>query len=241
MGMQPVANVVGDGIASIADVGLFDVVLWLHILAGVGALLAGLGAILTAKGRPRHNASGRVYVGSMAFVVVSAIPLSVRIDSRFLLAIAVFSGYLVASGYRVIMRRRQRYTDPQPVDYALHGLMLVTAAAMIIGGGYGRLTGTMPLGEVLVVFGLIGGLLAWRELDTLRSEQTARAGWVARHIAFMGGGYIATVTATVTVNLTMLPPVLRWLGPTLVGVPLIVLAIRRYQPRFEPARAEASG
>lgn len=48
----------------------------------------------------------------------------------------------------------------------------------------------------------------------------------------MGGGYIATVTAAVTVNLTMLPPLVRWLGPTAVGVPFIFYGIRKYQPVF---------
>jgi hypothetical protein len=48
----------------------------------------------------------------------------------------------------------------------------------------------------------------------------------------MGAGYIATVTAAGTVNLTMLPEPLRWLGPTAVGTPLIVYAVQTYEQRF---------
>ena len=104
-------------------------------------------------------------------------------------------------------------------------------------GGYGSLVGTMDLGAVLVVFGAIGGVLAGRELRQLRRPAGGRTPWFSRHIAFMGGAYISTVTATVTVNLTSLPALARWLGPTAVGVPLIFHAIRRYRPRFGRATA----
>ncbi|PSP46560.1 hypothetical protein BRC69_03275 [Halobacteriales archaeon QH_6_66_25] len=72
----------------------------------------------------------------------------------------------------------------------------------------------------------------YRVIRQLRRPPAERPPWIGTHIAFMGGGYIATVTATVTVNLTMLPPLVRWLGPTAVGVPLIVYATRSYVPRF---------
>lgn len=84
---------------------------------------------------------------------------------------------------------------------------------------------------MLVVFGGIGGILAVRELSQFRRARSERTPWFERHIAFMGGGYIATVTATITVNVTMLPPLARWLGPTVVGVPLIIYAVMTYRRR----------
>ena len=42
----------------------------------------------------------------------------------------------------------------------------------------------------------------------------------------MLGAYIATVSAFSVVNFTVLPPIVRWLWPTAVGVPLIILWIR---------------
>lgn len=204
------------------------VTLAVHVLAGVAALLAGLAAMVTLKGGPRHNRAGRLYVASMVAVVVTSVPLAVRIRSWFLLAIAVFSGYLVAAGYRVVRRRRAGLTDPTGSDDVLHGAMVVAATAMVVAGA----TGAVMLGPVLVVFGLIGGGLALQELRALRRPAAERSPWFSRHIAFMGGGYIATVTATVTVNLTMVPALARWLGPTVIGIPLIFYAVRRYRPRF---------
>lgn len=207
-------------------------VLLIHILAGVVAVLAGLGAIVTMKGGRRHNQTGKLYAVMMSIVVVTAIPLAVWTDNWFLFAIAIFTGYLIAAGYRIVLRRRGGVQAVTATDYALHGLMITVGIAMIGGGSYGTLTGVMELGYVLAVLGGIGGSLAVRELRQLRVSDTERTPWFERHIGFMGGGYIATITAAVTVNLTMLPPVLRWLGPTIVGVPMILYAVRKYRPRF---------
>ena len=205
-----------------------DPILLIHILAGVVALLAGFVAIVTRKGGPRHNRAGKIYGLTMAIVAVTALPLSLWTDNWFLFAIAVFTGYLVAAGYRIVLRRRSAIDSPTVPDYALHSTMVVTGVAMVGFGGYGAVTGVVDLGPVLAVFGLIGGALAVRELGQFRISPSARTPWLQRHIAFMGGAYIATVTATITVNLTMVPALVRWLGPTAVGVPLIVHAMGRY-------------
>lgn len=212
-------------------------ILTVHVLAGVVALLAGLGAIATRKGGRTHRRAGKLYVAGMAVVVTTAVPLAIRIESWFLFAIAVFSGYLVFGGYRVILRRRTGIDGAGTVDWVGHGSMLVAGVGMILGGGWGTATGGIDLGPVLMVFGVIGGSFAVQSLREVRSPSNTGTPWFETHVAFMGGAYIATVTATVTVNLTMLPPVARWLGPTVVGAPLIALAVRRYRPRFDPNQA----
>jgi len=210
----------------------FVVLLGIHILAGIGALGSGLGAIVTRKGGSRHNSAGKLYVLTMGIVVVTAVPLAAWVENWFLLAIAIFSGYLVFSGYRVVTRRRAGLQEPTPIDYAGHGTMVVVGTAMVASGSWQIATGAVGLAPVLIVFGLIGVGLAARTFRRFRQPPERRQPWVSLHIGFMGGGYIATVTATVTVNLTMLPPLARWLGPTMIGVPLIVYATNKYEPRF---------
>lgn len=222
-------------IDSSADAAVADLLLYGHVLAGLVALAAGLAAIVTAKGRRRHNAAGKTYVGSMAAVVTTAVPLAVWIEDWFLLAIAVFSGYLVFGGFRVVRRRRAGRSGPTAVDYAGHGTMVVAGAAMIAVGGWQTVAGAAGAWPALAIFGGIGAGFAAASLAQFRSPSPDRTPWVTWHIGFMGGAYIATVTATVTVNLTMLPPLARWLGPTAVGVPLIVYAVGKYEPKFAPA------
>lgn len=207
-----------------------------HVLAGVGALLAGAVALVTTKGGPRHVRAGRLYVLAMGVVVVAALPLAAAIDNWFLLAVAVFSGYLVFAGYRVLAGRG---ADGGAVDLGGHAAMILAGVAMALAGAWGTVAGTVDLGPVLVVFGLIGAGLAVRELRHLRSPPDDRMAWFFRHLGLMSGGYIATVTAAVTVNLTTLPPLARWLGPTAVGVPVIVYTARRYEQQFERGDAES--
>lgn len=216
------------------------VILAIHVLAGVFALVAGLAAIGSTKGGLLHRRAGTAYVAGMGIVVTTALPLAVAVRNWFLFAIAIFSGYLVFGGYRVILRRRADVDGVALVDLVGHGGMVAVGAGMLLAGGWGTATGSVDRGPVLAVFGLVACLFATRSL--LEQQNPARFGspWFETHVAFMGGGYVATVTAAVTVNLTMLPPVARWLGPTLVGAPLIAVAIRWYRPRYTPT-ASAGG
>lgn len=203
-----------------------------HVLAGLLALAAGAAAFATRKGGPRHRRAGRAYVVAMAIVVVTAVPLAVRIESWFLLAVAAFSGYLVVAGYRAVARRRSGRTAPGRSDYAAHGSMVVVGSLMVGVGGWRTVAGPVGLAPVLVAFGAIGLAFAGRALWQFRRAPTAGSPPLSSHVWLMGGAYIATVTAAATVNLAMLPPLVRWLGPTAVGVPLIASAARRAERQF---------
>lgn len=174
----------------------------------------------------------------MGAVVVTALPLAAAGRDWFLFAVAVFSGYLVFAGYRALAGK---HSAADPVDVAGHATMIVAGAAMLAAGTWGTVAGTVDLGPVLVVFGAIGGGLAIRELQQSRAPPDDRMAWFFRHLVLMSGGYVATVTAAVTVNLTMLPPLARWLGPTAVGVPVIAYTVRQYEQQFDPDGAETTG
>lgn len=210
---------------------ILEATLVVHVAAGVLALLAGAVALGTAKGGRRHRRAGRMYVLAMAVVVVTAFPLALVEANYFLFTVSVFSGYLVLNGYRVLSRTRPTPGDAAPLDWAAHLTMGGVGVAMVALGGRGVLAGDQ-LGVALVVFGAIGLLLSGRELVAVYRPPEGPREWFYRHVVFMGGGYIATVTAAVTVNLTMLPPVVRWVGPTAIGTPAIVLVVLRYRRTF---------
>jgi uncharacterized membrane protein len=218
---------------------LLGALLGVHVVAGVVALLSGLVAIGTRKGGLWHRRAGRVYAATMGVVVVTALPLAAVDADYFLFSIAVFSGYLVFAGYRVLSRKRPEPGEAASVDWAGHLTMVGFGLGMVGLGGYDLLGGD-SLGVALMTFGGIGLALAGREIRSVYRPSPEPREWFFKHIVFMGGGYIATVTAAVTVNLTMLPPLLRWVGPTLVGTPAILLTTIKYRRRFDTDSSEAA-
>ncbi|RXK50180.1 DUF2306 domain-containing protein [Halorientalis pallida] len=207
-----------------------------HIVAGFLALCAGLGALLTENGGQRHRQFGRVYVGAMAFVSGSALllfALAPTQNRQFLALIAVFSFYFVFSGYRVLSRKRPA-DDPVLVDWVAVGLLCVAGLGLLVMGGLG-LRGGSSFGTVLVVFGGISVGFGVRDVGLFRTDAAEPRAWFYEHLTRMGAGYIATVTAFSTVNFVFLPTVARWLWPTLLGTPVIFLAVQRYENQFGTA------
>lgn len=118
-----------------------------------------------------------------------------------------------------------------PVAWAAHTATAVVGAGMVGIGGYGLLRGD-SLGMVPHVFG-IGPVLAGRELRSIYRPPDGSTEWFFRHVVFTGGAYTAMVTAALTVNATALPPIARWIGPTVVCVPIVGPTVVCYRRRFE--------
>jgi uncharacterized membrane protein len=202
--------------------------LLVHVGAGALALLAGVGALATEKGGPRHRQSGRTFVRAMAVVVATSLllfaldPTSFR---GFLALVAVFSGYLAFSGYRVLARKRPD-DGAGRVDWAAAACVLLACLGMA-GWGVVRLTDGSTFGSVLVVFGGIGVAMGGNDARRFQTDDGPTA-WVPLHLTRMIAAFIATVSAVSAVNLTGALGFLAWLWPTILGTPLIAYWARRY-------------
>lgn len=202
--------------------------LWIHVATGVLAVLAGIGALVTAKGQRRHRRAGTVFVASMGAVVATVFlllafdPTSVR---AFLTLVAVFSGYLAFSGYRVLSRKRPS-DEPRTADWA--AAVAVVLSCLALGGwGVAQLTTGAAFGTVLVAFGGIGLVLGGGDLRRFRAAD--RSGdWLPFHLTRMLAAFVATVSAVSAVNLTGTLGFVAWLWPTVVGTPLIAYWARKY-------------
>lgn len=203
--------------------------LWLHVAAGFVALGAGAVALVTTKGGRRHRRAGRAFVAAMAVVVGTVVPLFAFAPTSFrafLLLVAVFSGYLALSGYRVLGRKRPG-DEAAPLDWAAAGLVVLACTGM---GAWGllRLADGDGFGTVLVVFGAIG--LGFGAMDVRAFRSAAGGGdWQVAHLQRMVGAFVATVSAVSAVNLTPVLGVVAWLWPTVVFVPLIAYWSSEYE------------
>ena len=195
-------------------------VLWVHVAAGTVAVLAGVGALVTKKGGLRHRRAGRAFVGSMAvvdgtvFVLLVIDPTTLRV---VLSLVAVFSGYLAFSGYRVLSRKRQPATAHR-LDVAAAGCVVLACLALGVWGLTWVVGGT-ALGAVLLVFGGIG--LAFGTMDLRRFRRDGVDEWKVSHLQRMVAAFVSTVSAVSAVNLAPLLGVAAWLWPTVLGTPLI--------------------
>ena len=216
---------------------VFTSVLAIHIAAGSVALLVAPGAMATAKGSRWHRRWGHAFVWAMGVVAATALVLATIRPNLFLALVAVFSFYLAFIGQREIARRRlpsgQRAA---PLDWAGAIIAGLGAIGLLLYALIPRDGGRSGLWPVALVFGLLGLLLAGREVRSFRRPPSDPRAWWYLHMGNMIGAYIATVSAFSVVNFTFLPPLVRWLWPTAVGVPVIVLWTRYYRRKFAKPR-----
>lgn len=186
--------------------------LWLHIAAGIVALFAGLGALVTTKGGWRHRQAGKIFVVSMGvvvatvFVLVAVAPTSFRV---MLTLVAIFSGYLAFSGYRVLSRKRPP-DSAHLLDWLGAGTVILACLTLGVWGVRWVLDGN-SFGIVMGVFGGIG--IGFGTMDIRFFHADEQEEWMVTHLQRMLGAFIATVSAVSAVNLTLCWEFWRGCGP----------------------------
>lgn len=214
---------------------LINLLLIVHIAAGMTALVSGFMAAITQKGGARHRGSGRVYFWSMTAVFLTAISLGILKEKWFLFMVGFFSYYMVVRGYRILyLKKLGAGQRASRLDWLLAGTGLLFGSALVF---LSLRQGLQAFSPVPFVFGIICISFARKDIHLFIKGPKYKQHWIFGHIAGMGGGYIATWTAFLVTNVTFLPPVLVWLMPTLIGGTLISLTIRRYRLGATPLRA----
>ena len=201
---------------------IYKILLGIHILSGFTALLTGFIAIVAQKGKKVHKISGLTFFIGMIMVCISATMISLMKQNQFLLHIGIFSFFLVYSGFRSV---KNKSLYPSKMDWLVLIIAIVNCIAMALSAQI-----------VLIIFGVLGSFLAFRDAkllyDIKNNKEIQKSTWIIRHIGMMLGGYIATFTAFLVVNITLKSaPWLPWLLPTIIGTPLIAYWTRKYQPK----------
>ena len=214
----------------------------IHIITGFLALFCGAVAIATKKGKGIHVMMGKIYFWSMILVAITALYLSVVHAIPFLFLIAIFSFYLTWSGYKAIHWKNKLL--PKSIFWfdafvthivALFGIVMV-ALSLFTWFGIHLNEDISSLRIVLLVFGIGTLIFAGEDLILLyRKNSASKFLWMYTHIGRMLGAYIATFTAFLVVNGEFFPsPLIGWLGPTVVGTPIIFYWIKKYRQKMEP-------
>src|SRR5579862_6303255 len=212
---------------------VIQAVRWTHILAGFTAFVIAPIPLLTAKGDKTHRRWGKIYFWAMAVVAITAMVLALWLPILFLAFVAVFSFYFAFRGYRVLSRKRPLQGEgPGAIDWAAAVLALLGSGALIVLGLLRPGPVWVRLSVVAIVFGVIGVAFAASDIWEFTHPPADGNFWWYAHLGGMIGSYIAAVSAFSVVNFHFLPVAVRWLWPSAMGVPGIVIWTRYYKRRF---------
>ena len=207
-----------------------DINLILHVAAGFTALVVGIFAFASRKGGKIHLLSGKVYVIAMLLVAVSAFVLSLIRYNPFLFMVGVFTLYMTVTGYRGLLKKRQRTQQAKLTDWLLIGFSGIMAGFMTIRAIYQVSDGQQDFLPVVLTFSGILTIFIITDLRIYLGSKTMTANdWLLYHIGRISGAYIATLTAFLVVNVQTEPAYIAWLLPTVLGSPLISYFRRKYR------------
>ena len=194
----------------------------IHIVAGSIAMMGMLLALSARKGGLWHKRGGRAYTYAMAVSLFLATIISLATENIFLLLIAIFTAYLVYTGWRIVNVKGGIRSS---LDQRLSLAMILISACMVAYGLY-MLIQAQSLGVALIIFGFLGGSPALQDFKRT-GEWPKGKRRILLHLNRMGGGCIATITAVFVANVQTNPEFISWLLPSVVGTPLIIYWSKR--------------
>lgn len=205
----------------------FKIVLYFHIIAGATGLLLGSIVLIRKKGDKLHKNLGKIFTVAMISTGFLAFILSYLHPNLFLFIVGVFSIYLTSTGYRMIaLKNISAGTRPKSIDFVLTTLMLIACFTFLYIGTANLIAGN-NFGLVLCLFGFISMRLCYSDYKLYTNKTTDKLHCLKNHIGRMTGGYIAAFTAFLVVNNTLLPSVLAWSLPTVMGLFFIFRTLRK--------------
>jgi uncharacterized membrane protein len=212
-----------------ADI-IFKIFLFTHIVSGSVALFTGSVALILKKKRGLHSKFGFIFHFAMIAIAISAFVMAIMHTNYFLFVIGVFSLYLSFAGYRSI-KFMGGFVKPSIIDK----LIMILSTFLLFGVSYQYLSTSVfkPTGfsTVLLFFDIVFVVILLKDLEIFKINELSKNDFLIRHITRMVPAYIATVTAFLVVNVNYQYPVVIWLAPTFLFLPVIICNIRKYRKK----------
>jgi hypothetical protein len=200
--------------------GAVDIVSTFHAICGILVAILGLLQIVLPKVGKRHRLLGRLYLIIWFFVVLTGGFLGSILITLF----GVFGFYMALTGFRYAFISR---TPDQYLDKAI-AIVGVLAVLGILGFAvYLFMLKNSVFGTISVVFGLLFGNTAVKDLRKAFADGTDQTIWLREHLTRMYISYIAAMTAFAVIQNVFNIALLNWLAPTVIGTALIAFERRR--------------
>jgi uncharacterized membrane protein len=205
----------------------FTIFLYVHVFAGIIALISGSLSMFNRKGGKTHGITGQLFFWSMAIVFITSIYMSLVKEKWFLFVTGFFSFYMAVSGYRSLYVKKLHLGQrPVLVDWLIG--ISGTAFAM---GMYYLATTLLPgnsFGIVPIAFGTVSLYFAVDDLLKFYRKTLPKTQWINSHAIRMGGAYTATLTAFLVVNVQFKPSWIIWIAPGIVISVIVSYKVKKF-------------
>ena len=200
----------------------FPLIALLHFIVGAVTVIAGAGALLLRKGSRPHRFSGRLFLISMLLLCASGIYLSIVRAITFTFFLAVFSAYLVLTGWVSARRRdgeigrfeKRAFFIVLLCTLALIGLGVVESVFGISTGG------DVPAGAYFFLAGL-AAVFSALDYRVIKSGALTGKHRIARHLWRMCFSMFIASAIFFLGNNHVLPEMLR--HPYILNTPIIAV------------------
>jgi hypothetical protein len=232
---------------------IHQLLVYLHIAAGIVALIVFWIPSLARKGSILHKSAGRwfariMYVTGLSGVVLSSLDLlwPTRFHSGFLLdAVRDRAIFLLSLSLLVLTCTRHgwltinHHDNRQPLK---HPLQILLVAALMAAGILLLARGLLQGNVIYSVFGILQMALSTGMWHYTFKQKTQPREWWTEHLGGMIAAGIGAYTAFFVVGAaSMLGPlfnqqpwiaVLVWVGPGVIGGVVIAMLTRHYRRKF---------
>jgi hypothetical protein len=208
------------------------------------ALFIAPAAFATTKSRLWHGRWGRVYIWAMLVIFMTGSVLLMFRFNPFFFVLNVFSLHQVMTGFRVLKLKENGFRA-RWFDWTLAAAGLPVGLACVVLGG-AKLLGVPIIQDflhydvprvVLIPGVAIGAYLVFavcQDIMSFLKPVPDSLWWLRHHISRLIASYIAEVTAFLVSNGQIEVPMeyrwIFWMGPALVGAPILILWVMKYRP-----------
>ena len=199
---------------------------WIHIIAGLVAILAGAMAMIAAKGSPLHRKAGNMFTISMLIMTGSAAIVSFFLRTDHVTGVvALVTAYLVGTSWLVVKRKvvdSYRLLAGLAVVAAIVGVYSLSLWFNFLEDPKTLITKNSPP-QVLVFFGVVSLLCAALDLRLLRAGQIAGAQRLVRHLWRMCFAMLIATGSFFAGQMQVFPELVR--KSSLLGVPVLMIPV----------------
>lgn len=209
---------------------LFKPIIFIHVLAGIGALIFGALAIILKRNTPKHKPVGRIYFWCMTVIFVTGVYLSVFKGQLFLFFIAIFTYYATLTAYRALrLKKLHKGQKPLKIDWIIELMASLTFLGLIVFAIYFYFKNNSLDAIIPLTFGVLGLIGVYKNIIRFIKGPKETMFWLKIHIGNMCGSYIGAITAFVVNQSKHIPvsPIILWLGPTVIIVPIIMVELKK--------------